>query len=162
MVWEKASVSVSVKVKTASFSSDQKFWGSHCKSIVKIIFHSSTYVFRLNNKQAVKPCFTKLCCWKWKKHNSQTKQDRFDPELGSCCWREISCHCIAVSKFNELLLCSLRNISSFVNGLLASVNEVSGRLGKCYEICLQACTSVLSQKRIIIILRSSLILYYSK
>nr|KAF6433761.1 hypothetical protein HJG59_008831 [Molossus molossus] len=42
--------------------------GSLCKNTMKIIFHNkSTSVFRLDNQQAEKSCFTKICCWKWKK-----------------------------------------------------------------------------------------------
>ncbi|KAM5198436.1 ras-related protein Rab-26 isoform 5-T5 [Hipposideros larvatus] len=95
-------------------------WGSLCKSTTKIIFHNkSTSVFRLDNQQAGKPCFTKICCWKWKKaaqhslRQNRIRLQTLDPEF--CNWhcREISSRCIAVNKFNELLLCCLRNIFNF-------------------------------------------------
>ena len=72
------------KVGIASFSPDQKFSQQSLQKHNKDHFpwyllpNISTFIFRLDTQQAGKPCFTRICCWKWKKKRAASDRTGYN------------------------------------------------------------------------------------
>lgn len=93
--------------------------GSLCKSTTKIIFHYTfASIFRLDNQQDGKRCFTNICCWAWKRRGN-TVQDKTGYDCKHLTQNFIT-GIVEKSLLTVLLLISSMNFSCAVLGTFST------------------------------------------
>ena len=124
---------------------------SLCKRVTNIIFHKSTYIFRLYNQQAGKPCSQRYGVGNGRKR-CNTASDRTGQDWKHLFQKSVTSTVEKLALATVLLINSSCTVCSgtfstlTVKGLPASANGCRVDLENVIKFCVQACASDVSEK----------------